>query len=927
VSVQINDATLAPMAGIEFPGTTASVRATFDDDRATLEASLRIDDHAKPGEDPATACEGTIAEVRISEADALLRGPLLAPSTWTKLSGRARVDAKDTRLDCIAKRLPLALLLTEVAGRLDASVSVERPVGQRFVSVKTLEVRTRGLKIAGPQPFGSDKPLWESRSMDIGIAGSVDGASGATAIRIEVLDDTLLGELDTHVTLDLRTLIDDPKRRLDSIAKSAGTVTFKVPRRTLQSLKCLPSVLRDKLPPIDGSFSVTATASGTLQDPTLSARVSGWQLAHVDADHRPTEWSLPVDLDVVANYQAKKAGLVAQIRRHDREIASIVGKTDVDLPALAGGVEAAPNFEVQTTLTRLPLGRLPYFVSRGLEASVSGTLLLAQHGDIRTAKARFAVPALRINREMTLQTAALELDIEPSTDGGQGSHGSFKIDVAGRDGGHLEAAGYSGVNWSEVVPQVDEQRPAGLSIRSRAFELSSLQPFVNGVFSRIGGKLEGEFHVVSTMLGDGSRGHIESNMELTDGIVHIPQIGQELKNAHLSIRSRELGSLHFEDIRAEGISGRIHGSAIAKMSGLSFQSATADFKIDKSEPLPITFEGVPLGQAYGNLTIVADKQPQEVDIFIKVPALHLALPAASTRAVQPLDAHPDIAISHAVGPEKEARQSDALAWITTIELGTVQIEGMGVDVKLTSPKGAGPRIELREEARMSGDVKVIKGTFEVIGKKFEIERGLVRLRPEDGGNPYVNITARWDAPNGTRVYVDYAGVLKPITEQKLRFRSDPALPQQAILAMVLSGGSSSSDDTTQGSSSAADVAANVVGGEIASTQINAVLSQIAPLRGLSTRLGTSDSGQLRTTVMYELSDTVKAQASYEGLPNGSRLDGTTTTASDAAGSTNRTEINIDWRFYNNWLLRGSFGFGGVNQQPSSGLDMLWQYRY
>jgi translocation and assembly module TamB len=257
----------------------------------------------------------------------------------------------------------------------------------------------------------------------------------------------------------------------------------------------------------------------------------------------------------------------------------------------------------------------------------------------------------------------------------------------------------------------------------------------------------------------------------------------------------------------------------------------------------------------------------------------------------------------------------------------VQIEGMGVDVKLTSPKGAGPRIELREEARMSGDVKVIKGTFEVIGKKFEIERGLVRLRPEDGGNPYVNITARWDAPNGTRVYVDYAGVLKPITEQKLRFRSDPALPQQAILAMVLSGGSSSSDDTTQGSSSAADVAANVVGGEIASTQINAVLSQIAPLRGLSTRLGTSDSGQLRTTVMYELSDTVKAQASYEGLPNGSRLDGTTTTASDAAGSTNRTEINIDWRFYNNWLLRGSFGFGGVNQQPSSGLDMLWQYRY
>ena len=47
----------------------------------------------------------------------------------------------------------------------------------------------------------------------------------------------------------------------------------------------------------------------------------------------------------------------------------------------------------------------------------------------------------------------------------------------------------------------------------------------------------------------------------------------------------------------------------------------------------------------------------------------------------------------------------------------------------------------------------------------------------------------------------------------------------------------------------------------------------------------------------------------------------------SASNPNRTEISIDWRFYRNWSLRGSFGFGGLNQQPSSGLDVLWQYRY
>lgn len=928
VKLNIKDATMVPMPGIEFPGAAASINATFDDDRAALEASLRIDEHAKPGEDPATACDGTIAEVRISDAEAALEGPLLAPSTWTKMSGRARVDAKDTRLDCIAKRLPLALLLTEVGGRLDASVSVERPAGQRFVSVKELDVRTRGLKIAGPQMFGEDKPRWESRSMDVAVTGSVDGATGATAAKIVLSDTAVLGELAANLDLDLRTLVDDPKRRLESIAKTHGTLTFTVPKRTVRSLESLPSVLHDKLPPFEGSFAIQATASGTLVDPTINAHVSTWQWSHVNAQQQPTEWSLPVDVDLVANYKDKNAGLVTQVRRHGREIVSVVGNANVDLPALAAGDDVTPDFDLQTTLTRVPLGRLPYFAARSVDAHVSGTLQLGQHGDKRTARARFIVPHLRINNDVALDRAALSLDLEPSTSAEGATHGALQIELAGKDGGRVDVAGYSGVNWSEIVPKVDEDKPAGFSIRAHEFQLSTLQPLVSGVFSRMGGILEGELHVVSTKYGDESQGHVESNMELTNGVVHIPQIGQELKNAHFSIRSRERGFLHFEDIQAEGISGRIRGSAIAKMKGLSFQSATADFTIAKSEALPVTFEGVPIGQAYGKLAVSADKRSQEVHVLVKVPELHLALPASSTRAVQSLESHPDVAISHAVERAKEPRQQGALAWITTVELGTAQIEGMGVDVKLTSPKMAPPRIELRDEVRLSGDVQVVSGTFEIIGKKFEIERGLVRLREEEANNPYVNITARWDAPDGGRIYVDYAGILKPITEQKLRFRSDPPLPQQAILALILSGGSSTSSDTsTEGSAGAADLAANVVGGEIASTQINAVLSQIAPLRGLSTRLGTSDSGRLRTTVMYELGDTVKAQASYEGLPNGSRLEGVRTDANDSSSSANRTEISIDWRFYKNWSLRGSFGFGGVNQQPSSGLDVLWQYRY
>ncbi len=929
VRVRVENATVVAMPGIELSGASASVIATFENERASLEASLRLEDHAKPGEDPATACDGTIAEVRISETEGNLRGPLLAPSTWANLTGKASVAAKDTRLDCLAKRLPIALLLTEVAGKLDASLSVERPAGQRFVSVKQLEVATRGLRIAGPIMFGEDKPRWESRALDIAVTGSLDGATGATSGKVVLSDTSLLGELTANIDLDLRTLIDDPKRRAESLLQSHGNVTFEIPTRSVRSLKSLPSFFHDQLPPFDGDFSVTVRGAGTLVEPVIRARASASRWMHVDEHGLPTPWTLPVEVDVLASYDTQKAAVVAQVRREGREIVSAVGHAAMDLPAFVRGGEAPTTFDVRTTLSRLPLGKLPYFAERGVEADVSGTLQYEQRGEQRTAKGRMFVPTLRIGNEVALQRAAMSLDIDPRKDGASNSHGVIQLELGGRDGGRVDTAAYAGVKWDGFVPKIDDLSAAGFSVRASGFRISSLHPFVTGVFSKLDGRLDGHLNVASTMYGDENQGHVETNMELTDGVFHIPQIGQELRNTHLSLRSRERGVLHLDDIRADGISGTIRGSATARMKGLAFQNATADFSIRKSESLPITFEGVPIGQAFGKVSLVADKRGREVFVAVKIPELHLNLPASSSRNVQSLDPHPDIMVSHAVGPVKELRQEGALAWITSVDLGELHIEGTGIDVKVKSPKESPPRIELREEARLSGDVEVTNGTFDVIGKRFEIERGLVRLREEDAGNPYVNVTARWDAPNGTRIYVDYVGVLKPITEQKLRFRSDPPLAQQAILSMILTGETqeTNKEESTQGSAGAAGLAANVVGGEIASTQINAVLSQIAPLRGLSTRLGTSDSGRLQTTVMYELGDTVRAQASYEGIPNGASLEGIRTDVNDSFGAVNRTELSIDWRFYKNWMLRGSFGFGGINQQPSSGLDLLWQYRY
>jgi translocation and assembly module TamB len=145
--------------------------------------------------------------------------------------------------------------------------------------------------------------------------------------------------------------------------------------------------------------------------------------------------------------------------------------------------------------------------------------------------------------------------------------------------------------------------------------------------------------------------------------------------------------------------------------------------------------------------------------------------------------------------------------------------------------------------------------------------------------------------------------------------------------------------TQQSSTAAAAGGAAVgVGGSIAAGQVNALISGIAPLRGFSTRFNTGQDGSLQTSVVYDISDKFSATATFDqngGGSSGTTLPGYSSSSSPstalagyggtAAQKTSRTTISVDWHFFRNWLLRGTVGLDA--DQPLSGLDFLWQYRY
>ena len=340
---------------------------------------------------------------------------------------------------------------------------------------------------------------------------------------------------------------------------------------------------------------------------------------------------------------------------------------------------------------------------------------------------------------------------------------------------------------------------------------------------------------------------------------------------------------------------------------------------------------MPLGNARGTIKIAAEKKDNQILATLSIPQLHLDLPADSARGVQPLDDNPQVSVSHRLGAGKEARAEDALAWKLIFDVGRVDVAGTNLDVAVSGSKTFPPTVELTDRARVSGDIELLPGgTLQFFGKQFSIEeKGLVRLRTEDTSNPYLNVTARWrGAPAGTSVFVEYIGVLQPITSEKLKFRSNPPLPQQQILAMLLGAGDTSGTFAGGVQTGVGPSAQQVAGGvavELVQSQMNALLSGTV-FKGFSTQFSTNDDGTLRPGVAYAIGDKLHAAASYTTTTGGTSSTSTgSNLGGNASGVQSQTVLSLDWRFLPSWLLRGTAAVGG--DQPAGGLDILWQYRY
>lgn len=922
-------------------GVQADVAVELDGVRATPRAtlSLALPETGSSGGDAATdTCGGTIASIQLEQADLDLRGPLLDLDTYRQATGKLSLRAPGQRLGCIGQVLAQVFYsgrdapLEALEGTLDASVDLAREPGSQLPSVRELKVTTHGLKVV-PRAREGEKRPWSTDGVDVAVVGDFDGATGQSSARASLLDPDTLVQLDASASFDVAALAEGGERAASSLVDTPLEARLQLPRRSFAQLGTLPEPARSALGAFSGQLQVGALLEGTLRDPSASLRVQGWDVA-LGVTPTPA-WALPIDLDLQASYARSVTTLTGTVAYQGKSVASGSAALDGDLVQWirTGAHPPIPwTGRAGVGLTAVPLDALPPLAARDVHGALSGQLSIEGLGALPRPTGELRVDGLRIGASAQFRDARMTL--RPSGDD-DGRTVVADVALAPGKGGGLQATGYAGLTWDGGwVPDMNRQAPADLLVRAEAFPLETVYPFVAGAVSKLDGVLDGDVRLQWHQVATGRDADLLANVTLRDGAVHIPQLGQELGNVAAKIAAAD-GVVRVENITATATTGRATGWLTARLDGLALRDLNGELNVAEGEAIPVTLEGLPLGTAHGRVVVHALAKPDEIQLNLTGQGLRIVLQGSTSQSVQPLADNPDVEIVQPLGPSRASRSAEGLPWNVAFALLDTEVRGTGVRLLFSSSPTAPPTVHTAQEG-MTGELVIEGGELDFLGvgsglKLFVVDRGIVRFERADPSNPYVNVRAHYDAADGSTITAEYVGQLKPVTSDKLRFSSSPARTQEEILAMLLFGETEATGSSTAGAAGASrspgGATGTTGGGSIAAQQLNALLGGIAPLRGLSTSFGTTSEGYTSTGLAYQITDTVTAQAAFE------RRSATAADAANAdqsagdgtAGDTrSRTRIGVDWRFYEDWLLRGSLGLG---DDPTSGLDLMWQYRY
>jgi len=872
----------------------------FDDVSAHVDA--RMDGRTITGTAHVAVDQIGTFDVKDSVVQVGGKGPLDLKSwrqAWGQLAVSGLVDlAKLAANPAIGHALPFS----EMAGQVYFEGLTARDSATDYTPELVLSGRTHGLVLA-------QRGAWRTEGTDFQIDSKIDGESGFAELAVRAADkDGVLVGLDAKSdALPYVALIDGTEPVLTLLKETGFVATIVVPRR---SLARLPEALRKKKIDATGDLEATINVTGSAEAPHVDVVARAYDLLAGGASH-----TAALGLDILAAYDGQKANVTFKGRAGGAQVldgdASVVAPVD----ALLRGDFEAWYASAALRLTDFPLAAVPE-KEHTVRGNVSGVVSIDKlHWDA-TAKAKLELGGLQVGSE---KYAGLSVDV---TTDAHSLVASTSLGAPGKDGandgttartGTMEAKAKAGLHWgADVAPSLDAAEPVVVSFKANHFRVGSLRPFTSATLSELDGTVDGDASI--TLDPKTSQATMKGTVTLDDGVIQLASSGQEFHKAHAKLTLAPGGMVRLEDISALGLSGKLMGSGVARMRGLGLAEARLDLRIPKGQAIPLDVQGAEMGEVDGDVSI-ALTAGQKIAVNVTIPTLHVQLPIANTHQVESLDPPDSVSVG-----TRRGKETLALALAKPIEEAAEPAQApteidvaihLGSDVtvkrgtQLRAELGGDPSLKITGETRMSGQVILKAGTLDVQGKRFEIEKGgTVSFVGSDPSNPEAVVTASWTAPDGTRVYADFIG---PLKTGKVKLRSEPVLPDNEIVALILFGTSdgASSTASTQSTTASAGAAATAE----ATQGLSQGLDQLTGL-DVSARVDTTDAANPRPELEVQIARDISAQIAFViGTP--------------APGqNTDRTFLTLDWRFFRNWSLETTFGDAG-----SSMADVIWQYRY
>ena len=927
---------VAAMTGIrELKLMPEGSRATMDIDvKAT---SSRTDGHVDVT--IAGAKDGSSAEVHATLAGHHVSGTarvVVGAMGWIEVQ-RAELELPGGMSVANAKRATGAL---DLRGDLDlsqgaalfANERIERISGHVALSarVERLDAKLRPTVYASARSRelaitlndnGTSKSI---TGVDAGIHVGYDGASDETELSVLTWDSKgALASADAkaHVPLfDWAT----GTRAFDPNALTALAVggVVDVERRDVSQL---PGVFAR--PDLRGLVSMHATIGGSIAKPsvTLVARAEG--LAEREKTRTQARYA-PIDAllqarwdgsDVVATLSADEAES-ERVRTKQHKAGHVRGLVLAKVPSgdLFAGRPLAWNASGELDVEDLELAPLPLplnmrgaLTGRVKLRDLTGEPLLeanAHVDDLSISGVRVLRGDLRVRAKNGSLDASARINQE---DGGNG-----RVNVVS-----------SSLKWRGVDVAWDDGQPTKIDYTLDRVRLAILRPFVRRSIPEIDGQVDGR----GSATIDATSHVFEGGVGLSGGRLYVNAIGEEITDIRANAVFERDGAFRIQDATAKIGAGEIKASAAGRMRGLRFESVDVVAVVPTKEGVPLSAEGATFASATGEVHLSARMPPDKkaLAVTVTIPRAKVTVPTRGTQTLQSMDPDTTIdvgirqqdgkllaaaqrpgaakrtkaaATADAAAADGTAAPPDNLAAHFAVTLGDdVELEGRGVRVFLTGRT----LVDIADEIAMTGQITLKQGgTIDVQGRRFVVDHGTVTFAAGDAPtDPIIIAAAYWDAPDRTRIWVEFNG---PLKTGKLTLRSEPPFSKNEILSILLFGRADPNQARAGDARPSDTQAATDVGTGLASSGLNQALGDLD--EDFDLEQDHTSANRSRTKVGYRLRRNLKVSLGY------------------ASGFSQRepdtTYLFLEWQFVPKWSLIGTRGDRGT-----SILDVLFQHRY